>query len=193
MALGRVLLLAGALALSAACVAQGVFTAPQLPWWLRDNVGANGPLQLSQRVTLEGEQIRVCRTLTNVSASNLVIGRVSATGDDYGQLLTFVLDGSGLPIAPDNGAGHPSFRPPPEIRSLNEVQILSPGIQVSNCDVVALPRRPSHLWIVSTYRPVLEASEVPASLSPANVIISRDYGVARSNLCEISRRVVRCG
>jgi hypothetical protein len=189
----RILTLVGALALSGACVARTVFPAPQLPWWLREDVRIEGPLQLSLRVTLEREQIRICRTLTNGSASNMVIGRFSATGDDFGQLLTFMLDASGYPIAEGSRLGHGAFQAPPEIRSLDDLQTLAPGAHVSNCDFLALPRRPSHLWVVSTYRPQLEANEFTSTLPMPNVVISRDYGAVRSNLCEISRRTIRCG
>jgi hypothetical protein len=131
----RILTLVGALALSGACVAQAISPAPQLPWWLQEDVRVEGPLQLGQRVTLEGGQMRICRTLINGSASNIMIGRFSATGDDFGQLLTFVLDGSGYPITEGAGAGHPSFQPPPEIRSPNDLQTLPPerGCRTATC------------------------------------------------------------
>lgn len=194
MALLRTLVLIGAMAFPVGGQARTVSVAPDLPWWLREEVRAEGPLQLSLHATRDRHGVRVCRTLVNTSfSSGLVVRRIEPTGGDSG-LLSFILDEAGNPIRPDDNLSHSLFIPPPVPMpgSSDEFQIIAPRMRISNCTNLTLPRGHSRLWIVSTFRSDLDTREVPASLASGNLLISRDYGSVRSNLCEITGRVIRC-
>jgi hypothetical protein len=181
-------------ALSSACVAPAASEVPRLPSWLHERTRTVEELRLSQNVSRDGEYLEVCRTLTNMSSSNMALVRIEPRGNAYGQLLTYMLDEAGNPIAPNDNVFHPTIQPPPEIDQSpsGNLQTLSPGMRISNCNRLRLPREPSHLWVVSTYDPQVGAHEFPASLPSTTVVISREYGFVRSNLCEISGRRIRC-
>jgi len=190
----RMLALGCSVAFASLCVSPAASGAPRLPSWLQVNMHRGDGLRLVQDISRDGDHLEICVSLINASSANMVLLRIEPRGSNFGQLLTFMLDTSGNPIAPNDNVFHQSSPPPPEIGqgAPDDFQTLSPGTRVSHCGRLQLPREPSHFWVVSSYTPRTETNEFPTSLSPTTVLISRQYGSVRSNLCEITARRIRC-
>ena len=143
-------------------------------------------------MTIEGEEMHVCRSLSNVSGTPVMIPPLLAEGDSYGQFGTWVFDAAGefrswRDLREDDlRRTHGSFIFPPLPPGPNEPPpslTLQPTEAFRNCERLPIPP--------------LQSFSIFSRFSPAQgTMIALDSPTAgttvNSNTCDINGRDVDC-
>lgn len=149
-------------------------------------------LHLRQQVTLQEAGMEVCRTLSNVSATSIVLPPLQAEGDSYGQFSTWAFDTAGefrswRELREDDlRITHGSFIFPPPPPGPNEAPpslTLGPNEAFRNCQRLPIPPL-QPFSLVSRFSPVRGVMIALGSPTAGTEV--------NSNTCYINGREVDC-
>lgn len=167
---------------------------PRLPSWLVPPQDMSDRAELRQSATLAASEVRICRTMVNVSRRPLLVPRLLSSEGRSHQFSSWFFTSRGDMIYPRHALGHGLLIPPiipsgPD--DMSPFQIVAPGGDVGSCVSLALP--PNGVFqIVSTYRSDLVEDYVPARFRNDFTVIPNDQLVV-SGVCIVrvrSRSVV---